>query len=161
MMKKTAIDFNHISTDLSESDIQTLKDYYFYYHRLEYVYRHTYKFYKNLNLGLTVTSGLLTSTSIVTLLSPINPLAALVGAGVLVITGVTEGLALRQKSAKAQFIYQHFQNILNDIKSYLRGINFDKDDLAKRLNTIDNVVTDIGLPYIRRFDKKYRRKYME
>jgi hypothetical protein len=102
--KKQIISFNHISSDLSDSEIQMLKDYYLCYHRLEYVYRRTYKFYRNVNLGLHITSGLLTSTSIATLLSPVNPLAALIGAGVLIITGVSEGLSLRQKSAKAQFI---------------------------------------------------------
>lgn len=153
------IDFNHISSELSESTIDMLKGYYSYYHKLEYVYRHTFKFHRNLNIGLNIGIGLLTSTTVVAALSPISPLSALIGAGVLIITGVSEGLAVRQKATKAQFIYQHYQVILNDLKSFLRGIDFDTDDLVKRLNTIDNMITDIGMPYMQSFHRKYNKKF--
>jgi hypothetical protein len=160
MKKKKIIDFNHVCPNLSVLDETMLKRYYSYYHRLEYVYRHSFKFYRNLNIGLNITIGLLTSTSVAALFSPISPLVALVGAGVLIITGISEGLSIRQKATKAQFVYQHYQVIMNDIKSYLRGIEFDRDDLVKHLNTIDNLIADIGIPYIRKFEQQYWKKCM-
>ena len=46
---KDIFEFNHINTSLSESDIETLKDFYTHYHKKYWCFKKSYKRYKLLD----------------------------------------------------------------------------------------------------------------
>ena len=58
MKKYSVFEFNHIDRLLKEEEIETLKDFYKYYHKKFWCYKKTFKHFKIIDESITI-SGIL------------------------------------------------------------------------------------------------------
>lgn len=155
--RKPVIDFNYISSKLSYTEKNMLKKYYSYYFKQEYVYRKSYKLYNAVNIALNTISALLVSSSIVAVLTA--PIAAVIAAGAIITTGINEGLKFKSKAETCLKVANFYKEILIDIRSYLRGDEFNTEQLIDELRIKEQLINSITcLPvnyYIKKFEKKY------
>ena len=156
--RQSIVDFNHISSELSDESREMLIRYYEYYHKQEYIYKKSYKFYNALYIGLNITSGILASASIVSLFT--LPLVAIGSALALITSGVNEGMQFKVKSLKCEFAHKTYKDMLDDLRGYLRGISFNVTTLLEELRTKDKMIHSHvcePLPfYVKKYDKKYK-----
>ena len=71
---KKPIDFNRISKDLFENEVNRLKKWYLYYHKLHICYKSKYKKLKKIKLALNMTSIGLTVTGTIVGVVTKNPI---------------------------------------------------------------------------------------
>ena len=83
---KDIFEFNHIDKKLSESDIETLKDFYRHFHKKFWCFKKSYKRYKRLDETITISGAGLAVIGTITGGVTLNPiiLGIINGAGVLV-----------------------------------------------------------------------------
>ena len=156
--KKCIIDFNHISNDLSEEEIQELKDYYIIYHKKCWCYKKALKRLKKYKLAANILSLLFASGGIVS--SIVTNGIALVGIAVisLVIQSYKNYKSLDMKIYFCDYSYKSYQHLLNEIKEAMRSGHYDNDDLINKMKQIDDVVTDHSIPIDKLFTE-YDEKF--
>ena len=59
----------------------------------------------------------------------------------------------------SKFVYTICQKVLLDLRTALRGGSFDKNDILKELNTLDDTVTDL-CPLVTKFEKQYGEQFL-
>ena len=157
--KKTCIEFNHISKDLSTDEKQKLFDLYFYYHKLSVCYKWKYKRFKRLVLLANMSSIGLTSIGAIVGGVTLNPivLGVLTGTGVM-IKGYMTNSNVSNKAEICKFAYTSYEKVLTQIRSSLRGIPSDEKIFMSEVRFLDDVVTD-SCPPIDSLLAKYESKY--
>ena len=156
---KKIIDFNHISSDLSAEEVEKLKRWFTYYHKLCTCYKWGYKRAKKTRLILNMASIGLTSMGIIIGSAIMNPIVigVLSGTGIL-IQGYTAKSKLPSKVEECKFAYTSYQKVLTQLRSYLRGLPYDSATLLSDLKVLDDIVTDLCPPVNGmsiRYDKIY------
>ena len=58
----------------------------------------------------------------------------------------------------SKFAYTSYQKVLNQIRSILRGEDYDVEKLTLELNWLDDQITDL-CPLVDRYKVKYDKKY--
>ena len=155
---KDIFEFNHIDKSLSELDITTLKDFYSHYHKKYWCFKKSYKRYKLLDETLTLSGGLVvigTITGGITL----NPiiLGVINGAGV-VVASIAKMKNYKKKMEMTQIAFTTYEKVLVELRSALRGDEFNKQDFIDRMKLIDEMIID-QTPLADRFVKKYDKKF--
>ena len=139
------MDFNHISSRLTDYQINELKNLYKTYHYKTCCYKKMFKRFKGIGLFLNILSVSLTGTVVggVTL----NPIVmgSVAGVGILIQTVLTKK-NFTKKIEACKYAYTSYQKILNKLKCVLRSGEFDEDTLIKELNWLDDQVTDLCPP---------------
>ena len=156
---KRIIDFNHISSDLSAEEVEKLKRWYSYYHKLCICYKWKFKRLKKVRLVLNMSSIGLTTLGIIVGSAIMNPIVigVLAGAGVL-IQGYTTRSNLSRRVDETNFAYTSYQKVLTQLRSYLRGLPYDSQTLLSDLKVLDDIVIDLCPPVNGmsiRYDKIY------
>ena len=131
------VDYNHISKNLSEDEVNKLKNWYLFYHKLYTCYKWKYKKLKKLNLSLNMSSiGLILTGTIVGGIT-LNPivLGCISSPGIL-IQGYLCNSNIKTKTEMCRFAYTSYQKILTQLKSYLRGMTYDEVVLLSDLKII-------------------------
>ena len=156
---KKIFTFNHISTDLSEEEIEKFKCLYKNYHRLCTCYRWKFKKMKRIRLYLEMTSIGLTSVGSVAGAITLNPiiLGCIAGPGIL-IQGYLTKTNLPNKVEQRKFAYTTYQKILTQIKAFLRGMPYDETVFLSDVKVIDDIVIDCCPSVTALFDK-YHEKF--
>ena len=156
---KDIFEFNHIYKSLSESDIETLKDFYKHYHKKYWCFKRSYKRYKLLNETLTLTGGGLvvigTIKGGITLNSIV--LGVINGAGV-VVASLAKKKNYKKKIEMSQIAFTTYDKVLVELRSALRGDEFNKQEFIDRMKLIDKMIID-QTPLVDRFVKKYNKKF--
>ena len=95
---KDIFEFNHIDKSLSESEVNTLKDFYKHYHKKYWCFKKSYKSYKFLDDVFSVSSICLVAIGTIAGGITLNPvvLGVVNGAGVIV-TGIGKKIIIREK----------------------------------------------------------------
>lgn len=158
-MRKSVMDFNHISKDISEEETIELKRLYAYYHKLETCYKWKHKRLKKIRLLLNMTSIGLTTTGIVAGSITANPLiiACISGPGV-IIQGYLSKSDLANKVEHCKFAYTSYKKILTQLRSHLRGIPYNESIFLSDVKVLDDIVTDLCPPIsgvVKKYDKIY------
>ena len=106
------------------------------------------------SIGMTVIG---TVTGAATL----NPIitACVAGPGVL-IQGYLTKSNLRNREERCKFAYISYKKILIQLKSYLRGLEYDEVMLLSDLKILDDIVID-QCPGIDKYCDKYNSKFIE
>jgi len=151
------IDFNHISKEISDESKKTLLEYYAYYHKLAYIYRKCFKLHRNVYIALTVTNGVLACSGIISLFT--LPMVAIASALAIINTGINEGFGFKAKAEKCELAFKCFQEILDDIRSYLRGNEYNEANLIDELLIKEKVMKAPECPGIIYYNKKYNKKF--
>ena len=157
--KKSVYNFNHIDNELNQDEIDMLKKIYSHYHKKTWCYKMAFKYFRRINVGLNVTSIILTATGSVVGAVTLNPivLGTVTGAG-LTLQGFIKMKNYNRKIEMCKFAYTSYQKVLNEIRSYLRGEPYDIEKLTLELNWLDNQITDL-CPLVDKFKAKYDKIY--
>ena len=158
-MSDKIIGFNHISDKLTQEKIEQLKALYKTYHRLYKCYEMKYKKLKRLKLSLEMSSIFLTVSGVIIGSVTLNPiLSSISGSGVL-IQGYLAKSDINKRLNMTRFAYISYQKILAQLKSYLRGIEYNEIELLSDIKIIDDII--ISECYsIDRCYEKYNKKYI-
>ena len=156
---KDLFEFNHIDNSLSESEIKTLKDFYKHYHKKYWCYKKSFKRFKLLDETLSLTGAGLVIIGTIAGGITLNPIimGVINGSGVLV-TSISKLKNYKKKTEMSQIAFTTYQKVLVELRSALRGDEFNKQDFIDRMKLIDDMIID-QTPLADRFSKKYEKKY--
>ena len=151
-------EWNHISCDLDQKEIEILKN--LYYHKRCKCYEWKFLKLERIHLYLKMTSICLTVSGTIVGSVTLNPivLASIAGPGVL-IQGYLMKSDIANKIDKCHFAYTSYQKILTNLRGFLRGMSYDKKELLHDIKIIDDIVID-SCPTIDHFYKKYDKKFI-
>ena len=157
---KDIFEFNHIDKSLSELDVTTLKDFYKHYHKKYWCFKKSYKRYKLLDETLTLSGGRLVVIGTITGGITLNRiiLGVINGAGV-VVASFAKMKNYKKKMEMTQIAFTTYEKVLVELRSALRGDEFNKQDFIDRMKLIDEMIID-QTPLADRFVKKYNKKFM-
>ena len=156
---KDIFEFNHIDKTLSKDIINTIKDFYKYYHKKYWCFKKCYKSYKFLDKFFSISSILLVAVGTISGGLTLNPilLGIINGAGI-IIAGIGKKHNYNRKIEMTKIAYTTYEKILVELRSALRGDEWDKDEFINRIKLIDEMVID-QTPKSDRFDSKYEEKF--
>ena len=156
---KDIFEFNHIDKSLTESDIKTLKEFYSHYHKKYWCFKRSYKRYKIFDETLTLTGVGLVVVGTITGGITLNPiiLGVINGAGVIIGT-IGKTKKYKKKIEMAQIAFKTYHKVLVELRTALRGDEFNKQEFIERMKVIDEIIID-QTPIADKFVKKYNKKY--
>ena len=151
---KDIFEFNHIDNSLSESDIETLKNFYKHYHKKYWCFK---KAYKRLDECITISgAGLVIIGSIkggITL----NPIIlGIINATGVLVASIEKVKNYKKKTEMSRIAYTSYNKVLVELRSPLRGDEFSKRELIDRTNIMDEIIID-QTPLVDKFVKKYKK----
>ena len=154
------MNFNHISENLNEDEVIKLKTLYETYHRLYKCYEMKFKRLKRLKTLLEMSSIFLTVSGVIIGSVTLNPiiLGSITGSGVL-IQGFLTKSDINKRVNMCRFAYTSYQKILVQLKSYLRGIEYNENELLSDMKTIDDIIID-QCPSIEKMSEIYSKKFI-
>ena len=156
--RKSIFNWNHISKDLSEEQIEQLKEYYRVYHEKVWGFKQAYKSYKKKkyvgnSLALMFATGGISSS----IASGGIALIAVSGASIL-IKGHMEHKNYDMKIEQSKYAFQSYDHLLIEIKDILRSGNFDESSFIHKMSGLDNYIVD-NSPLIDKFLKEYNKHF--
>ena len=158
-IRKSMYNFNHISVKLSKEEIQYLRDLYSNYHKKYWCYKVKYKKLKKIKLCLNMSS--LSLICIGTIVGGItaNPiiLGSITGSGVL-LQGYIQNSNLNNKVDMCKFAYQCYEKVLIQLRSFLRGLEYNDTVFVSDLQLLDQIITDL-CPTVSKLSDKYDKKF--
>ena len=159
-MVREIITFNHISDQLNPKEVDKLKALYKTYHRLYKCYEMKYKRLKRLKLSLEMSSIFLTVSGIIIGSVTLNPiiLGSITGSGIL-IQGFLNKSDINKRVNMCRFAYTSYQKILVQLKSYLRGIEYNENELLSDIKILDDIIIS-ECPSIEKMSEIYSKKFI-
>ena len=156
---KDIFEFNHIDPSLSKSDVKTIKDFYSYYHKKYWCFKRSYKSYKFLDNFFSISSITLVTVGTIAGGITLNPviLGVINGAGV-IIAGVGKKNNYKRKIEMTRIAFTTYEKVLVELRSALRGDEWNKQDFINRMKLIDELIID-QTPEADRFEIKYHNKF--
>ena len=156
---KDIFEFNHIDKSLSETDVKTLKDFYKHYHKKYWCFKKSYKSYKFLDDVFTISGICLVAIGTISggiTLIPVV-LGVVNGAG-LIVAGIGKKNNYKRKIEMTRIAFTTYEKVLVELRSALRGDEFNKQDFVDRMKLIDEMIID-QTPIADRFVSRYEKKF--
>ena len=153
-------EFNHIDQTLSAEKVKLLKDLYTHYHKKHYGYEKLHRGFRRKNFVCNLSAGKLIISAAIAGGITLNPavMATLTGVGLL-LKAVASIKNYDKKMERANLARVEYQKILDKIRFYLRGEDFNEKAFLDSLKMKDNFITDhcmeIPLSVQRKCDKKF------
>jgi len=143
---KTIFNFNHIDNNLTEAEISELKALYKYYHKKYWLFKTTYQYLKKMDLACKIRSVGLIATWTIVGAATLNPivLGTISGAG-LILSAFTEAKNYKRKIEMCKFAYTSYEKILTEIRSFLRGLDFDDKRFLDYIKVGDEIIRDVSI----------------
>ena len=156
---KDIFEFNHIDKSLSKTEIETIKDFYKHYHKKYWCFKKCYKSYKFLDDVFTITGISLVAIGTIAGGITLNPviLGVINGAGIIV-AGIGKKKNPQRKIEMSKIAFTTYEKVLVELRSALRGDEWDKQEFVDRMKLIDEMIID-QTPISDRFAKKYNKKW--
>ena len=156
---KDIFEFNHIDKSLSESDVKTLKDFYKHYHKKYWCFKKWYKSYKFLDDVFTISGICLVAIGTISGGITLNPvvLGVVNGAG-LIVAGIEKKNNYKRKIVMTRIAFTNYEKVLVELRSALRGDEFNKEEFVDRMKLIDEMIID-QTPIADRFVSRYEKKF--
>ena len=156
---KDIFEFNHIDKSLSETEIETIKDFYRHYHKKFWCFKRCYKSYKFLDDFFTITGISLVAIGTIAGGITLNPviLGVINGAGIIV-AGIGKKKNPQRKIEMSKIAFTTYEKVLVELRSALRGDEWNKQEFIDRMKLIDEMIID-QTPISDRFAKKYNKKF--
>lgn len=155
--KISVFNFNHISSELSEDHRKALRALYRFYHKKYWLFKMTFKYLKKIELTCNISSAVLMVTGTVVGSVTMNPIAlgCITGSG-LVLKTYVGAKNFKRKIEMCKFAYTSNENFLIEIRSYLRGLEFDEKEFLDSTKVLDNIIIDM-CPVTDKFNEKYNK----
>ena len=156
---KDIFEFNHIEKSLSESEVNTLKDFYKHYHKKYWCFKKSYKSYKFLDDVFTISGIFLVAVGTISGGITLNPvvLGVVNGAG-LIVTGIGKKNNYKRKIERTRIAFTNYEKVLVELRSALRGDDFNEEEFVDRMKLIDEMIID-QTPIADRFVSRYEKKF--
>ena len=156
---KDIFEFNHIDKSLSESDINTLKDFYSHYHKKYWCFKKCCKSYKFLDDVFTISGISLVAIGTIAGGITLNPaiLGIINGAGIIV-AGIGKKKNLKRKIEMSRIAFTTYEKVLVELRAALRGDEFNKQEFIDRMKLTDEMIID-QTPIADRFASRYNKKF--
>ena len=156
---KDIFEFNHIDKSLSESEVKTLKDFYKHYHKKYWCFKKSYKSYKFLDDVFTISGICLVAIGTISGGITLNPvvLGVVNGAG-LIVAGIGKKNNYKRKIEMTRIAFTNYEKVLVELRSALRGDDFNKEEFVDRMKLIDEMIID-QTPIADRFVSRYEKKF--
>ena len=141
-MKRTK-DFNHINKNLDKEKIEELMKYYSYYDKMAWCCEKLLKKNKILYFGCNIFSTVFIVIGTIVGGITVNPvvLGVLNGAG-RILNFYSTNQKFTQKIANYDCMLREYEKVKSELKSYLRGVDFDAEILRNQLAWIDELLID-------------------
>ena len=156
-------EFNHIDNLVSEDEIKTIKEFYEYYHKKFWCFKKTYKHFKILDESINISGILLMIIGTISRGLTMNPivLGVINGFGI-VLTNVGKMKNYRKKIEMTKIAFTTYEKVLAELRSALRGDEFDKDLFIDKMKAIYEMIIDqtpLADKSTKKFNnyKKYKR----
>ena len=158
--RKSIFEFNHIDKSLSEEQYNTITNLYKHYHKKHWCYKKCYKSYKFLDNFFSITSLSLIAVGTITGGLTLNPviLGVINGAGVIV-AGITKKKDFKKKIETSKLAYTTYEKVLIELRSALRGDEWDKEEFVDRIKILDEMIIDQSPSSVDNFVEKYKKKF--
>ena len=142
-MKQDIFEFNHIDSLLSEDEVKTLKEFYKYYHKKFWCFKKTFKHFKILDESLNIAAILLVLAGTITggLTFNLIILGVLNGVGIF-ITNFSKMENYKKKIEMTKIAFTSYEKILTELRSALRGDEFNKDQFIDKMKIVDEMIID-------------------
>ena len=153
--------FNHIDSNINETDKELLMNLYNIYFKKHYCYSLMFKKWKNIHIALQMSSVLLISLGGIIGAITINPIiiSSLAAFGVLIQAYIAKN-EFKKQVIMLKIAVDTLHAILDEINSYLRGLEFNKDILLSDIKVKDDMISNLcpilNPKYIKIYDKKYK-----
>ena len=156
---KDIFEFNHIDKSLSKEEVKTIKEFYCYYHKKYWCFKKSYKSYKFLDNFFTISGLVLVTVGTISGGITLNPviLGVINGAGV-IIAAVGKKNNYKEKIEMTRIAFTTYEKVLNELRSALRGDEWDKQKFIDQMKLIDDMIID-QTPEPDRFVSKYHNKF--
>ena len=157
-MKHDIFEFNHIDSLLSEEEIITLKEFYKYYHKKFWCFKKTFKRFKIIDESITISGILLVIIGIISGGLTLNPivLGIINGFGI-ILTNFWKMKNYKKKIEMLKIAFTSYEKVLVELRSALRGDEFDKNQFIDKMKVIDEMIIDqtpLSDKYVKLYDKK-------
>ena len=152
--KKSVINFNHIDQRHLEKKDE-LTHMFEFYHKPWFCHKKVFDQAKRMNLVLNLISVSLVTTGTIVGGLTMNPivLGVISGAGVLLKTTL-EMKNLQKKIEKSRDAFTSYAKVLADLRNFMRGEEWKKEEFLMKLKTLDDRVIEMGLNW-----EKYRKEF--
>ena len=153
------IGFNHISDRLKYDEVNKLQALYRSYHRLQICYKWKYRKLRRLKLSLELSSIGLTTVGAILGGVTLNPiiLGSLTGSGIMIQAYLTKS-DLNRRVDRCRFAYTSYENVLIQLKGFLRGLPYDENIFLSDLKVLDDIITDQA-PSIDKYSDEYNKVF--
>ena len=158
-VKKNIFNFNHMDKTKTKEEIAEIKELYKYYHHRFWCFLKAYKYFKKINLAISMSStGLIVIGTVVGSVT-LNPavLASISGARLAVKT-YSETKDYKRKIEMSKYAFTTYQKVLLDLRTALRGDSFDKNNFIKELNILNDTIVDFS-PLVTKVEKQYNKQF--
>ena len=155
-------EFNHIDQTLSTEKVKILKDLYAYYHKKHYGYEKLHRGFRRENFVCNLSAGKLIISAAVAGGITLNPavMATLTSVG-LILKAVASLKKYDKKTEQANFARIEYKKILDEIRFYLRGEDFNEKVFRDSLKMKDNIITDYRMEIPLSVQRKYEKKFTQ
>ena len=156
---KDIFEFNLIDKSLSESVVETLKDFYSHYHKKNWCFKRSYKSHKFLDDVFTISGICLVTIGTIAGGITLNPvvLGVVNGAGV-VVAGIGKKKNYKRKIEMSRIAFTTYEKVLVELRAALQGDEFNKQEFIERMKLIDEMIID-QTPIADRFASRYNKKF--
>ena len=136
--------FNHIDPTIDEETKKELKEMYKYYHKLWWCHKKTVARLKKINLVIDLASVSLITAGTIAGAVTLNPitLGTITGAGLLLKTA-SEIKQYSNKIAMFKIGLSTYEKTLVDLRSFLRGKEYSREDFIFKMNLVDGDLADL------------------
>ena len=155
--RETIFNLNHIDTERSEAEIKKLKEFDKFYHKKAWCYNKSFKHAKFLDHATEFTGIFLVVVGTVTGGITLNPIVfgVLNGLG-LALTSLSKMKNYKRKMEMAKIAYLTYEKILVELRSALRGNEFDEKEFLDKMKAVDEMIID-QTPLTDKYEKKYKK----
>ena len=119
-----------------------------------------YKSYKFLDNFFSISSLYLIAVGTITGGLTLNPIiiGVINGAG-LIVGGITKKKDFKKKIESTKLAYTTYEKVLIELRSALRGDNWNKQEFIDRIKILDEIIIDQCPSYSDKFVEKYKNKF--
>ena len=159
MKKSNIFEFNHIDGSLSEEQVETIKEFYKYYHKKHWCYKKACRDLSRVSNMFFITSSVLIAVGTIAGGLTLNPLIlGIINGSGIIVAGIAKKKDFRKNIEATKMAYITYEKILVELRSALRGDEWDKDEFINRIKILDELVID-QTPSADAFESKYRKKF--
>ena len=156
--RKSIFNWNHISDELTEEQVEELKSYNKSYHKKCWAYKQALKTFRKWRLLGNLLSIVFASGGFASSIATGGISLIAISTVSLLIQGWMKHKNVDLKIQDCTYAYQRYQHLLNEIKDMMRSGKLNSPHIYNTMKNIDDYVTD-NSPIVDKYLTKYDEKF--